>query len=346
MRPVLASITCSAALLVATAAVEAGSTQYLMVVDSGNDRVMLFDPFDGSLVEETFIDIAGNLPGDLTSGTPKQAIQVDDQVWISDQLRSRIDRFSIEGDYIDSIGGGETDGMSNIRGLMRVGDTVYVANNGTANDAPGQSILTLDLDGNITGNFAVSGSPWSPIVWGDNLLLSFSGAGSRIDEISFDGQVVGTFHQGSANFIQQINANSLGGVYAAAFSGLTTRGIYQYDADGAQVNFWNVGPARGVHELGNGLVLWADGVAVDVLDPATGVTVSVFDGAGSFQFISPLEIPDSGIVGDLNGDGVVDVSDMLLLLADWGPCEGCAADLNGDGVVDVSDLLILLANWG
>ncbi len=55
---------------------------------------------------------------------------------------------------------------------------------------------------------------------------------------------------------------------------------------------------------------------------------------------------DDGILGDLNGDGVVDVSDLLILLGEWGPCDDCPADLNGDGVVDVSDLLILLGNWG
>lgn len=56
------------------------------------------------------------------------------------------------------------------------------------------------------------------------------------------------------------------------------------------------------------------------------------------------------VPGDLNGDGSVNVSDMLLLLSQWGNCPnesswGCSADLNGDGVVDVSDLLLLLANW-
>lgn len=53
-------------------------------------------------------------------------------------------------------------------------------------------------------------------------------------------------------------------------------------------------------------------------------------------------------VGDLNGDGVVDVFDLLLLLDQWGTCPngtGCPADLNGDGVVDVFDLLVLLDNW-
>ena len=51
-------------------------------------------------------------------------------------------------------------------------------------------------------------------------------------------------------------------------------------------------------------------------------------------------------LGDVNGDGTVDVLDLLTLLGDWGPCPSCASDLNGDGTVNVLDLLDLLANWG
>jgi hypothetical protein len=50
--------------------------------------------------------------------------------------------------------------------------------------------------------------------------------------------------------------------------------------------------------------------------------------------------------GDLDGDGVVNVSDLLILLGAWGPCDNCPQDLNGDGIVNVSDLLALLADWG
>ncbi len=56
-----------------------------------------------------------------------------------------------------------------------------------------------------------------------------------------------------------------------------------------------------------------------------------------------------GNPADLNGDGVVDVSDLLILLSNWGPCprgDTCLGDINKDGVVNVSDLLILLGNWG
>jgi hypothetical protein len=48
---------------------------------------------------------------------------------------------------------------------------------------------------------------------------------------------------------------------------------------------------------------------------------------------------------DLNNDGVVDVEDLLLLLAAWGQT-GVPADIDGDGVVAVGDLLLILAAWG
>jgi hypothetical protein len=58
---------------------------------------------------------------------------------------------------------------------------------------------------------------------------------------------------------------------------------------------------------------------------------------------------ETGILGDTDGDGDVDVNDFLELLAAWGPCadcDYCPADFNGDCSVDVLDFLILLANWG
>ncbi len=56
-----------------------------------------------------------------------------------------------------------------------------------------------------------------------------------------------------------------------------------------------------------------------------------------------------GIPGDVNGDGVVGITDFLALLAAWGPCadcNDCPADFDGDCDVGITDLLILLANWG
>ena len=49
---------------------------------------------------------------------------------------------------------------------------------------------------------------------------------------------------------------------------------------------------------------------------------------------------------DLDNDGSVGVSDLLLLLGHWGTDPGGPPDFDGDGTVGLSDLLALLSNWG
>ena len=52
---------------------------------------------------------------------------------------------------------------------------------------------------------------------------------------------------------------------------------------------------------------------------------------------------DGGVPGDVNGDGQVDFSDLLAVLAAWGPCDACPEDVDGSGAVDFADLLAVLA---
>lgn len=47
---------------------------------------------------------------------------------------------------------------------------------------------------------------------------------------------------------------------------------------------------------------------------------------------------------DINGDNVVDVLDLSILLSDWGTT-GSDADLNNDGTVNIFDLSIMLSDW-
>jgi hypothetical protein len=73
--------------------------------------------------------------------------------------------------------------------------------------------------------------------------------------------------------------------------------------------------------------------------------------ACDIAFGESSDINDNGIpdececIGDLNGDLVVNVFDLLLLLGDW-DLPGGPADLNADGIIDVIDLQILIASWG
>ncbi|MEE9130176.1 MAG: hypothetical protein V3T84_09170 [Phycisphaerales bacterium] len=95
---------------------------------------------------------------------------------------------------------------------------------------------------------------------------------------------------------------------------------------------------------------WGDYSAVNV-DPANGRTFWAhhqYAINNSWRtwvqaFTPPI------LIGDLDGDGSVGASDLLILLVSWGPCadcDDCPADLDGDGSVGASDLLILLVNWG
>lgn len=87
---------------------------------------------------------------------------------------------------------------------------------------------------------------------------------------------------------------------------------------------------------------------INVDDPGANALAEAIEDVSGF-FTGRWMVRASGtVLGDLNTDGSVNVSDMLALLGEWGDCEGeiCPADLNGDGAVNVSDLLTLLGNWG
>ena len=58
-----------------------------------------------------------------------------------------------------------------------------------------------------------------------------------------------------------------------------------------------------------------------------------------------LDKSESTLIGDVDGDGRVNASDLGLLLAAWGRCPECPADLDGDDLVGGGDLGGLIAAW-
>jgi len=61
-----------------------------------------------------------------------------------------------------------------------------------------------------------------------------------------------------------------------------------------------------------------------------------------------LLTPDA-MAGDVNHDFVVNVIDLLAVIAAWGPCPpspaDCPSDLDGNAVTDTVDLLTVISNW-
>tara|TARA_Y100000589_G_scaffold178854_2_gene169414 strand:- start:1286 stop:1870 length:585 start_codon:yes stop_codon:yes gene_type:complete len=51
-------------------------------------------------------------------------------------------------------------------------------------------------------------------------------------------------------------------------------------------------------------------------------------------------------LGDVDGDGQVNVDDILSVISAFGACGGCPEDMDGDGQVGVYEILIILDTWG
>jgi hypothetical protein len=72
---------------------------------------------------------------------------------------------------------------------------------------------------------------------------------------------------------------------------------------------------------------------------------------GNFTLTGGFWTFPTPIPGDINGDGLVDVADLLWLATTFGTRTGDAGyrrpcDLNVDNAIDVSDVLMLARYWG
>jgi len=67
--------------------------------------------------------------------------------------------------------------------------------------------------------------------------------------------------------------------------------------------------------------------------------------AGIDNFQLEIIVCELDCIGDINNDGMVDVTDLLSIITFWGTTN-VDHDLDGDGVVAVGDLLIAISNWG
>mgnify|MGYP001498215497 FL=1 len=66
-------------------------------------------------------------------------------------------------------------------------------------------------------------------------------------------------------------------------------------------------------------------------------------GPYSVQIFSQLDLPDEPCAGDLSGDGNIDISDLLAVIAGWGTPK---ADVTGDNMTNVEDLLFVIGVFG
>jgi hypothetical protein len=146
------------------------------------------------------------------------------------------------------------------------------------------------------------------------------------------------------------------------YSGKSVPGFGQYEGPVISTRLKMMRQAEQVLELLN---LWAGAADLnrdmvrDALNAKYGsgtwdYSYASLDENGLYQLRADLQAQLESLlflVGDINGDGSVDVVDLLYLADAWGSASSdasynSACDFNGDGSVDIVDLLMLAGNFG
>lgn len=229
----------------------------------------------------------------------------------------------------------------------------------------GNRASVVSADGNVIGGFAQGSLSRTPAIWNGSaegqLLDPPSGdAVGEVHGISGDGMVLLGEWNGDAvkwtgaNMDRTVlgNGSVLPGWTGIAMDIADNGTIVGFDILTGNRRAWiqpnGTGPLIDLKSYieGNGGTVPA-GVSLEVCQAISKDGRKII--GHSFAAGAWLVTIEPACTADLappGGDGVVNVSDLLFLFANWGEAASNPADLSGDGVVNVSDLLILFANWG
>ncbi|HYE61373.1 MAG TPA: hypothetical protein VD997_05200 [Phycisphaerales bacterium] len=300
--------------------------QYLMMPDSAANRLVLLNPETGAVENDAYFTLAG--------GLPFHAMQVGQEIWVSEQNADRVSRWSLTGEYLGAVEGNPPQTMDNVRGMEYADGRVYVSRNAN-------SIEVFDTNGAFVFRFSTSGqasSPFSVLEHQGALLVGASV--TTFDEVhryTYGGVSLGTFNNGiGVRFVEQLGHDLDGHVLAASF---TDARIATLHKDTGQIlSSFPAFEARGVHQLRDGSVVWTNSAGIHRYDPGTGVDELIY--AGSGRYIDLLDLtPPPPPCGpqDFNGDGDGGTDqDIEAFFACLGGncCAACwrgGADFNGDG---------------
>ncbi len=327
---------------------------HLMAVKSNApEGVVLLDIVNGTVVNQDWISDAFAVGWDFF--TPKKALRVGDEIWVTDQVRDVIHRFELDSNdpvnngpvFVGSIAGDGVNNFDNIRGMAYDGTRVYLCN---FSGFFANQIVVIDAASQaVVSSFQVSSGPFDVEVIGDDLLVVSSGQ-PQVVRYSKTGQVLGVLVQSGLNTPQGVHIEGADRIWIANSLG-NDRGLYRYDASGnlqeTILTLATVGTqaVRGVWTFDNGnpAASTAGGLFRLVPDGFGGYSfVTLLDGAlFNGQYITGVDLTGSPCPPDLNGDGVVDADDFFLFLQLFASGDS-RADFNNDGVIDADDFFAFL----
>ena len=336
----------------------------ILVTSTGNNRVVEFDEYGGYVRDLVGSDAGLASPTGMTL-TPSGTLLV------SSTADNRILEFDADtGDYIDEFTSGTPWDFIPLNMLVTLDGRLLVAS------ATGAVMAWELASGKELGHFVEksnNGGLASPRgmaqMRGGDILIASRGTKQILRFDGVRGDFVGVFNNGGTDVALTmddpwgVRVGPDGHVY------VSRNGAVEHDHDDGHDDDGRV--AR-LHINATRLYIF-DGVTGNFIRSyITGHDTELWEPTG-FDFM-PGEATDcnrnarpdgcdiaSGLSEDSNGDGVPDecqcpldldgdsivgVSDLLIVLSDWGPCPFCTGDLNEDGGVDINDLLLIIGSWG
>lgn len=139
------------------------------------------------------------------------------------------------------------------------------------------------------------------------------------------------------------NCSITGGRVYRGSASVALRGTYFF-SDACSSKIWSL------HRDATGSVRVVD--RTSVVQGASFVTSFGEDAAGELYYCSlngsliRITPTDTSCTADLDGNGLVDATDLAQLLSNWGAPGATRQDLNANSSVDGGDLSILLSTWG
>ncbi|MBE2278970.1 MAG: T9SS type A sorting domain-containing protein [Ignavibacteriaceae bacterium] len=263
------------------------SNDFVMVINSTDDVVVLLNAQTGDIVDPVFIGPDANLQ------TPK-SVQMHPQnfVTIADQLSDVVTKYDTSSGsslgIFAPIGGVNTTILDNLRGhVYRSNGNLLVTVGGGGNI---NSIAEFDQSGNYLGQFISTGlggldSPFDIIFRDNDALVSAYGTG-KILSYSNTGAFNSEF---STSLVRPQQIYETVEKYIAVADFGVGGGIIVLSETGTLLNlFPNVQANRGIFKLGNGNYLTTNGQGVYEVNGTTGGLVRTIIAGKSCQYFGSL----------------------------------------------------------
>lgn len=264
--------------------------EFLLIPESLNDVVGMYDVEDGTYLGDLIIDDTLNPEYDLS--TPINAVQgPDDNIYLSDQLSDAVFVFDSLGNFLYTYAD-TSDGLNNVRGIDFRDGNLFI----TSGD---DYVMEFDGPHSFVGNFIDDGSDPFDILFLDDgraILCDIYGSSDNVRLYDSSGSLL--YEIFSVSFPEQVQRDP---VLPGAFlnNSFSADLITDFDLDSTIVNTFSFSSGRGVYRLGNGNLLATNGDGVFELDSATGSIVEQ-ENNGSCRFIELYSTVSS--VGENNGN--------------------------------------------